>query len=186
LQLKALFPLIEEILNRFTSYVGKESVKNQPFDVKEISAKYTTDVVSSCIFNADAQSFTKEKPEIREMGRKLIDFLGGFAQFQVILLSIFPWINNIYKIKFVTKEVNDFFMNIMEQAVKLRESSNIKREDYLAHLIDLKKKKSLSSLEMASHAVTFFTDGFETSSLAIAYILYEVICLSQVSEESRE
>jgi cytochrome P450 len=133
-------------------------------------------VVSSCIFNADAQSFTKDKPEIREMGRKLMDFASRTAQFKFIILILFPWITKFKKIAFVPKDANDFFINVMEQAVKLRESSNIKRDDYLAYLIDLQKKKSLANIDMAAHGVTFFTDGFETSSLAIAYMLYEVIC----------
>lgn len=169
-----MFPLVEEVLTRFTTYVNKEIPKNEPFDIREISAKYTTDVVSSCIFNADAQSFTKDKPEIREMGRRLLDFSGIWFIIQAVLMASFPWIKKIYKFSFIPKDVSDFFINIMHQAVELRESSNIKRDDYLAYLIELKKKKSLEGIDMAAHGVTFFTDGFETSSLAIAYMLYEV------------
>jgi cytochrome P450 len=168
--------MIEEVLTRFTSYVKAEIPKNEPFDIREICAKYTTDVVSSCIFNADAQSFTKDKPEIREMGRRLMDFTGTWFIIQFTLIAACPWITKFHKFSFIPKDVSDFFINIMEQAVKLRESSNIKRDDYLAYLIDLQKKKSLANIDMAAHGVTFFTDGFETSSLAIAYMLYEVIC----------
>jgi cytochrome P450 len=181
-QIKVIFPLVEEVLGRFSDYVRKELDKNEPFDIREIAAKYTTDVVSSCIFNADAQSFTKEKPEIREMGRRLIGFADGSAQLKLMIIYFFPWIRKLYKLSIIPQEVTQFFIDIMEQAVALRESSNIKREDYLAYVIDLKKKKSLSKIDMAVHGVSFFSDGFETSSLAITYMLYEVICLSQVRE----
>lgn len=110
------------------------------------------------------------------MGRKLVDFAGAFFMIQFVLLAAFPWIKNFHKFSFIDKEVNDFFINLMDQAIALREKSGVKREDYLAYLIELKRKKSLSDIDLAAHGVTFFTDGFETSSLAIAYMLYEVIC----------
>ncbi|KAG5671159.1 hypothetical protein PVAND_001372 [Polypedilum vanderplanki] len=185
-RLRSLFPLVEEVLERFKNYVHKEIPKNEPFDIREISAKFTTDVVSSCIFNADAQSFTKEKPEIREMGRKLVDFTSTFFLIQFIILSMFPWINNIYKFSFTPKDVSKFFINLMEQAVTIREKSNIKRDDYLSYLIELKKKKNLANIDMAAHGVTFFTDGFETSSLAIAYMLYEIANDKRVQEKFRK
>lgn len=66
-------------------------------------------------------------------------------------------------------------MNLMSQAIELRERTKITRDDYLAYLINLKNKKGLSELDMAAHGVTFFIDGFETSSNAISHALYEVI-----------
>ncbi|KAG5671154.1 hypothetical protein PVAND_001367 [Polypedilum vanderplanki] len=185
-RLRSLFPLVEEVLERFKNYVHKEIPKNEPFDIREISAKFTTDVVSSCIFNADAHSFTKEKPEIREMGRKLLDFTSSGAQFKFLILTMFPWIRKFHKISFVPKAVHEFFINLMEQAVTMREKSNIKRDDYLSYLIELKKKKNLADIDMAAHGVTFFTDGFETSSLAIAYMLYEIANDKRVQEKLRK
>lgn len=152
-----MFPLIEEVLNRLTKHINDELEKghNEPFDAREISAKYTTDVVSSCIFNADAQSFTQEKPEIREMGRKIMQF-SPFITFMFILYSIFPFLMKVYKVKMVQKEVEDFFSSLMSQAVEQREKNPVNRDDYLAYLISLRSKKQFSQLDMAAHGVTFF------------------------------
>lgn len=152
-----MFPLVEEVLNRFTKYV-KDNLKDgktDPFDTREICAKFTTDVVSSCIFNADAQSFTKEKPEIREMGRKIMQ-PDSFITFIFVLYAIFPSLIKVHKIKMVKKEVEVFFTNLMQQAVEHREKNNIKRDDYLAYLIGMRNKKQFSELDMAAHGVTFF------------------------------
>lgn len=152
-----MFPLVEEVLNRFTKHINDELKKQtkEPFDGREICAKFTTDVVSSCIFNADAQSFTKEKPEIREMGAKIMQFT-PFVTFMFIIYSIFPFFINIYKIKMVKKEVEDFFTNLMYQAVEHREKNPVNRDDYLAFLIAMRNKKQFSELDMAAHGVTFF------------------------------
>jgi cytochrome P450 family 6/cytochrome P450 family 28 len=157
LQIKTLFPLVDEVLNRFTKHISDELDKNhkQPFDTKEICTKFTTDVVSSCIFDADAQSFTKDKPEIREMGRKIMQF-SPWITFWFIMYSIFPILMKVYKVKMVQEEVEEFFTGLMRQAVEQREKHPVSRDDYLAYLISLRNKKQFSELDMAAHGVTFF------------------------------
>lgn len=152
-----MFPLVEEVLNRLTKYINDELSKGntEPFDAREICAKFTTDVVSSCVFDADAQSFTKEKPEIREMGRNIMQF-GPFLNFIFIIYSIFPSLAKVRKISMVSREIEIFFSDLMSQAVKQREKNNVKRDDYLAYLIGLREKKNFSELDMAAHGVTFF------------------------------
>jgi cytochrome P450 len=171
-QIKALFPLVEEVLNRFTKHINDE-LKNdnkEPFDAREICAKYTTDVVSSCIFNADAQSFTKDKPEIREMGRRIMQF-SPFLTFIFIAYSIFPGLMKVYKAKMVHKDVEDFFTNLMYQAVEQREKHPVNRDDYLAYLISMRNKKQFSELDMAAHGVTFFIGEIKQNTSLIQTFL---------------
>ncbi|XP_058055812.1 uncharacterized protein LOC131207219 [Anopheles bellator] len=181
-RMKALFPFVEDVSQRMKQYIDRNT--NQPIETREMCAKFTTDVVSSCIFAADAQSFTKEKAEIREMGRKLTD-----PSFRVVLIflliGIVPALKKLIPIAFVPKSVERFFTKLMEDAVEYRQKNHVKRSDYLEHLINLKAKKQISSLDMAAHAVTFFIDGFETSSLAMSFALYELARNQAVQEKLR-
>jgi cytochrome P450 family 6/cytochrome P450 family 28 len=186
-QLRVLWPLIDEVLIRLCTYINREISSKQPFDAREICAKYTTDVVSSCIFNADAESFTKDNPKIREMGRKLMDFTSNTSlMIKFMLLAAFPFLQGIVKLQFVPKDAQEFFTDLMQQAIKLRQSTQINRDDYLAFLIDLQKKKNLSNLDMAAHSITFFVDGFETSSVAISNALYEIANDKRVQDKLRK
>lgn len=162
-QIKALYPLVDEILHRLTKYINEElkNGKKEPLDGREICAKYTTDVVSSCIFNADAESFTKEKPEIREMGRRIFQN-SGFLTVLFILYAFFPFLSKIRKIKMVSTEVENFFTNLMRQAVEHRQKNKIVRDDYLAFLIGMRDKKNFSELDMAAHGVTFFIGKWQS------------------------
>lgn len=109
---------------------------------------------------------------IRQMGTEL------FAPSTKLLVyftlqMIFPFISKIYSMPFVSKKTETFFTQLMKDAVKMRQAStNIDRDDYLHYLLELRKKKNLSDLEMAAHTITFFLDGFETSSIVIAHMLY--------------
>lgn len=171
-RMKALFPFVEDVSTRMKQYVSQNLTKG-PIESRELCAKYTTDVVSSCIFAADAQSFTKEKAEIREMGRKLLEPNVKIV-IMFLLIGLVPALKKIIPIAFVPKPIEQFFTKLMEDAVAYREQNNIKRVDYLDHLISLKGRKQLSMLDLAAHGVTFFIDGFETSSLAMCFALYEL------------
>lgn len=142
-------------------------------DTRELAAKYTTDVVSTCIFAMDAGSFTKEKPEIREVGRRMMK-----PDFNIILklmiFGMFPFLKKLFKAAFIAKDVEVFFTDLMNQALRYRKDNNINRLDYLDYLIQLKEKKGLTELDLAAHTVTFFVDGFETSSIFIAHALFLV------------
>lgn len=87
-----------------------------------------------------------------------------------LLIQMFPYIQKIYQMPFVSKSVESFFVRLTEDAIRLREDEKIERDDYLTYLLQLKKKKNLESIDVVAHTITFFLDGFETSSIAIAHV----------------
>lgn len=171
-RLKALYPLIQDVLARMTQYIN-ENKKNHPLDTRELCAKYTTDVVTSCIFGLDAESFTKEQAEIREKGKKI------FAQstsnlVKAMIVMFFPFMNKFLNIKFTMPDIQQFFVDLMEQTLQYREQNKVQREDFLDYVIQLRNKKHISKSDMSSHCISFFSDGTETSSISISNTLYEV------------
>ncbi|CAO1400873.1 unnamed protein product [Diamesa hyperborea] len=186
-RLKALYPLIQDVQSRLSKFINNELSKNseESFDSREVSAKFTTDVVSSCIYGADAESFTKEDPEIRAFGRKLTAPTGAFI-FLMFITSAIPILKKVTNLRFVSQEVQDFFVNLLKQAITYRNENNVKREDFLGYLIELKNKKNITELDMAAHTISFFSDGFETSSLAICHTLYELGKNKKVQDKLRQ
>jgi cytochrome P450 family 6/cytochrome P450 family 28 len=159
-RLKALYPLIQDVSARMIKFIDAESKKSEPCDARELAAKYTTDVVSNCIFGVDAESFTKEKAEIREMGRQLLS-PSPIVFIKMFLVASFSFLKNFMKIQFTKKEIQEFFVDLMRQALKYRDENKVQREDFLDYIIQLRNKKHISELEMASHTISFFSDGFE-------------------------
>uniref|UniRef100_U5EW43 Putative cytochrome n=1 Tax=Corethrella appendiculata TaxID=1370023 RepID=U5EW43_9DIPT len=180
-RIKVLQPLIDEVAGRLTNYIKDQ---HEALDTKELASKYTTDVVSSCIFATDAQSFKTEKPMIREAGRKLVEFT--FTTYIILfLVSLFPFVKKFKKFQFVAREVEIFFTKIMVDAIKYRKDNNVVRADYLDHLMQMQEKKQLTDLELAAHGVSFFADGFETSSIVISHCLYDIAANPNVQQKLR-
>nr|NP_001351649.1 probable cytochrome P450 28a5 [Aedes albopictus] len=182
-RIKTLAPLMDEVCSRMSEYIIKQN--GNALDTKELTTKYTTDVVSSCIFAIDAQSFSKDKPEIREMGRRMMDFSFS-AQLVLMVTTFLPSIRNLYKFTFVPRDVEQFFIRIMKDAIRYRKENNIVRHDYLDYLLSLQAKKQISEIDMAGHGVSFFADGLETSSLIMTYCLFDLASNSEIQNRLRE
>lgn len=153
-KLKAMFPLVHDVGKRFSEYIQKELTLNpsKSFDSREICVRYTCDTVSSCIFGIDGRSFTKDESEIINMGNKMIRSISDAAK------SFIPK-------RLMPQDVQDFFSYLMEEAIKYRTENSVSRDDFLAHIIALKKKKEMSEVEMVAHGVTFFLGKFTIVNL---------------------
>lgn len=182
-----MYPIMESVCQAMVEYLGEEVVKRNNADgieTCEMAACYTTDVVSNCIFAFDAQSFKHPDAPIRKMGAHLMQS-STWMNIYFLVASIFPCLDRFYKMPFVSKRVQDFFIQLMSDALHYRETNKIVRADFLDYLQQLKAKKNLSNLDLTGHAMTFFLDGYETSSLAMAYMLYELARNPRVQDKLR-
>ncbi|GAB0098878.1 hypothetical protein DMENIID0001_146820 [Sergentomyia squamirostris] len=184
-RIETMYPVIEYICKRMVKYI-KYQLEKKPdgFDAKELATKFTTDVVSSCIFGLDGGSFIGGKAIIREMGRVI--YTPNWRVFSYfVVASVFPYLTRIYKMTFVPKPVEQFFVEIMKDAVTFRRQTNVDRFDYLHYLLELQEKKNLNELDLVAHAITFFLDGFETSSTALSFTLFEIARHKHVQDKLR-
>ncbi|KAJ8918367.1 hypothetical protein NQ315_008061 [Exocentrus adspersus] len=78
-KLKAMFPLMNDVGLELKKYVKEHLGK---LESKELSAKFSTDVIAKCAFAINANSFQLENAEFRQIGRTLFDFTirNGFSQ----------------------------------------------------------------------------------------------------------
>uniref|UniRef100_A0A1B0D380 Cytochrome P450 n=1 Tax=Phlebotomus papatasi TaxID=29031 RepID=A0A1B0D380_PHLPP len=182
LRIKAMYPVIEDVCERMKKYIIKEN--KQAIECREMSAKFTTDVVSSCIFGVDAGSFAGGNAPIREMGKRILNFSPRLMLY-FLLVQLVPAFKKFFKISLVEKVVETFFVGIMKDAIDLRKRNKIDRTDYLHYLLELQERKKLTELDMVAHAITFFLDGFETSSIVLSFTLYELAKNKDVQDKLR-
>lgn len=182
-RIKALYSNVESICARMTKHIRERA--ESPIEMKELGDKYTTDVVSSCIFGADAQSFVHEDAEIRVMGSKLMDSSFMFSV-KMSIMTVLPSLAKLFRLSLVSRPREKFFIKLMSEAIRHREASSEKTLDYLDYLSTLKREKQISELDMAANGVTFFLDGNETSSATMSLALYELAKKPEIQARLRE
>ena len=174
-KLKLMYPLIIDGTRNLVDYIKREIAidKNKAFDSRDICARYTCDSITSCTFGADAKSFTSANPFFYHKGRQM---LRGMAD---SLQSFIPK-------KMLPGEVEKFFIEIAKEAIKCRKENEIKQEDFLSHTIMLKEKKNMDDLDAAAHCVTLFLDGYETTSVTLHHVFYELGKNIQIQDKLRK
>ncbi|PSN43535.1 hypothetical protein C0J52_03712 [Blattella germanica] len=158
------------------------------FEAKELCSQFTTDVVATCAYGVDGNAIKDPDSEFRRMGRATIN-PGLLGNIKFVIGFIAPQISNLLKLRFLPMKVENFFIRMVKEVIQYREENNVSRNDYLQHLISIKKKTENEPSEkyhIAAGATTFFIDGFETSAGVLSFMLYCLACNSEVQEKLRE
>jgi len=84
-------------------------------------------------------------------------------------------LQNFLNLRVHDKGIIDFFKNLVEDTIKYREENNIKRNDFMDSLINLKNSPNgISFNDILGQCYVFFAAGYETSSSTMTFTLYEL------------
>ncbi|XP_037953932.1 probable cytochrome P450 6a18 [Teleopsis dalmanni] len=195
-KMKFMFPTVVNVGEQFIDVLGEMVKSEHNFDVRELCARFTTDVIGTCAFGIECNSLKDPNAEFRCWGRKALT-LNRHGAFISGLIESFPKLARKLRMKIIHNEINDFFMRIVHETVELRERKNIKRNDFMDLLVELKKTKTiklengevltgLTMNEVAAQAFVFFLAGFETSSSTMSFALYELAQHEEIQNKMRE
>lgn len=136
----------------------------------QLFLRYTSEVVSECILGIRANSFSDELSPIYANTKKLFNQTYIFRLYQ-LLTGFFPAVQHFYKMRFFTKDVENFFIDLTQKTIDLRHKQNMDRADFINYMLQLQQKRNLSTPELTSHVMTYITDGFLTTTTAITHCL---------------
>ncbi|KAK7789224.1 hypothetical protein R5R35_007049 [Gryllus longicercus] len=210
-KMKLMFALMYECAQEFVEFVKSEASSTGEVEFKEVFAKMTTDIIGTCAFGIQFNSMKNPDSEFRKMGRKAFSSTKKLSIQRIIQLYC-PPLRKLFNSQFPPKDVGDFFIRAVSETVDYRQKNNIKRNDFLQLLLDLKNKgkldvddeySNISSNDvgvengdikdveltdnlLAAQAFVFFLAGFETSSTTMSFALHELTANPKILERARE
>ena len=190
-KLKNMFPLIIECSDHLKTYLDKLVVKGEPVECRELTAKFTTDVIGTCAFGIDMNAMAEEDSEFRRMGRKIFA-VSAENIFRLKLRQYLPKIYDLLGYVMPEKNFSPFFTKIVMDTINYRKQNDIFRPDFINMLIELQKHPNklenikLTDTLLTAQAFVFFAAGFETSSSAMSNALYELAQNHEVQDKLRE
>lgn len=188
-KLKGMFQIMLDRGNNLKKYIEVKVNENVEVEMKDLMARYTTDIIAAVAFGNDIDSIKNPDQIFREKGRKVFDLsLKNAIRFTGFLVA--PKLISLLRMKFVDQDVEDFFMTLVSTNFEYREKNNIFRKDFLQLLMQLRNTgsiklnddwtadssniKTMPMGEVAAHAFQFYSAGFETSSTTMSFCLYEL------------
>ena len=168
--MKMMFGTVCDVAEKFVKTIGIESRAdlNNEIEIKDIAARFTTDVIGSCAFGLDCSSLEDPKSEFRAKARRVFDD-PKYPTAILQLAVLFKDIARKLRVTLFHKDTTDFFMNVVKETIEYREKNQINRNDFMHLLIQLKntgtvdgESKSIGKVsieEIAAQAFIFFLAG---------------------------
>ncbi|KAJ9577527.1 hypothetical protein L9F63_005900 [Diploptera punctata] len=210
-KMKMMFPTMVQTGKELQEYLKTPADKQEVLEVKDILARYSTDIIASCAFGIKCNCLKEPNSEFREWGRKIFQpSLKG--RLLGIINFLVPSFMRAFKLHVFPEDVSKYFRSMVKDTVEYREANNIHRNDFMQLMIQLKNKtlgieeddplikmpteesnglKSNAPFEVtmdviAAQAFVFFAAGFETSSTTMTFCLYELACNPDIQARVRK
>lgn len=98
-QMKHMLPLMYDVSKNMVKYIETESkLGANPFDVKELCSKFTSDNVASCAFGLEGRAFEDPNAEFRSVGKKVLQ-PSLTLTIKMLLLFLFPNLSKIFSVR---------------------------------------------------------------------------------------
>lgn len=174
-QIKAIYPIVLEGANKMIKFINKQTLDDneKSFNARDLSTRFTCDVLTSCVMSTEANAFMSTKSEIHKLMENMTK---GIVD---SVLSGKP-------MKMIPAQYENGFIRLMMDAITRRLESNTKRDDFLSHIVTVKQRKNQSEIEAAAHGWTLYFDSYETTGVVVMHALYEIANDKRVQEKLRE
>ncbi|KAH8277873.1 hypothetical protein KR018_009446, partial [Drosophila ironensis] len=191
-KMKNMFPTILDVGDEMVrAFDAKASATRDGLEITDLVARFTADVIGSCAFGLECHSLTNPKAEFVQMGTTAITERRYGKLLDMFFFGA-PKLAAKLRMKATPQTVEDFYMNIIGDTVDYRIKNQVKRNDFMDMLIDMKRNNDngkqqdgLTFNEIAAQAFIFFLAGFETSSTTMGFSLYELAFHQDVQDKLR-
>ncbi|XP_061386361.1 probable cytochrome P450 28a5, partial [Musca vetustissima] len=185
-RIKSMFPITLAICKRLTNYIEKELKipTDEGIDAKDLTSRFMADVIADCVMGLESDSFKDINSPLLVKRHEMF----RFHPIYMIITGLLPMIAKIKKVRSISKEFEDYFVDLMEKSIEMRKSHAAAQErvDFLNYLLQLQAKKNLTHMELCAHAMTFILDGFETVSSILAHTLLLLARHPQAQQKLRQ
>lgn len=193
-----MFESVHEICGNLLDHLEVNFVqKDQPFNARNVSMRFICDSIGSCAFGLDCGALRESDPYLV----KIVDVLfphNRWSIFYWFLTGVYGDLSRFLGLKLLPEKLTEQFRNMIFDAVKFREENNIRRNDFLNTLIQMKslgclvedesgeELQKLSFKHLQSQAVAIFFVGFYTAGTTLSFALFELAANKSIQERLRE
>lgn len=167
-KMKSMFDTVSGICDEMINHL-RETSNTTEIEMKDVLSRFTTDVIGNVAFGLDMNSMRNPDAMFRKMGKKVFETPPTQA-LKVMFITAFRKIAVKFNCVINNKEVADFFLKSIKETVEYREANDVKRNDFLSLLLQIKNHgktnddagHSIGNLtinELAAQCYLFFLAG---------------------------
>ncbi|RZC41421.1 p450 domain containing protein [Asbolus verrucosus] len=202
--MKMMFQTLADCTVGLKSVMDDAAESNTPVDIKDVLARFTTDIIGSVAFGLECNTLKNPDSLFIKYGKKFFE-VNTWQRLKALSQFALPHsLLKALKYKLTKSDVESFFMKTVQDTVAYRENNNVYRKDFMHLLLQLKNRgtvsedekitdedgktqeKALTINELAAQAFVFFAAGFETASTTMTFALFELATNPDIQDKLRE
>lgn len=177
-KMKLMFPAVVRTAQELANVLHEscEGV-SASLEITKLMACYTSDTIGTAVFGLECNSLRDPKALFVQMGLNAM----LKKRYDYIFCLLFPKLSLKLHLKRTPANVEAFYMGLVKDTISYREQHNIKRNDFVDIMLDMKRKydsgnikEGLTLNEIAAQMYVFLVAGFETTATALSLTLYEL------------
>jgi cytochrome P450 family 9 len=185
------------------------------FEMKELFSKFAIDVIASCAFGLEVDSFKNPENDFKKVANSTMNPNGPLVAVKFFFLYFVPKVMKLLDISLLERHTKNFFRKTVNETMEYREKHDIVRPDMIHLLMQTKKGKLTREVaedtketdsfaaveeldlgksevsnwtndELVAQCLLFFLAGFDTTSTTLAFASYELALNPEIQERLRE
>ncbi|CAG9827797.1 unnamed protein product [Diabrotica balteata] len=212
-KMKGMFVLMKANAERLVNFYLNQNKEIVPVELKGVTSRYGNDVIASTAFGVEVDSLTNPNNEFCVNGKNLTSFGSLKGMFRFLFSTFLPSVSKLLNIRLVKEEIGDFFTNIIEDSIKMREEKGLVRPDMIQLMLDTRKgspkveestttadtgyaiveehlkseiRTDITNEDIVAQALVFFFAGFDSSSNLMTFLGYELCVNLDIQDRLRE
>jgi cytochrome P450 family 6 len=148
-KLKSMSYLLEECANSLSDYLDNLCSSTISNDMREIMAKFSTDVIGSCAFGLQFNTLRDPDSQFRKMGQRVFKPSLRFI-IRIIARVFHPSLPYYLNLKILDKDVEKFFYDFVRDAIHRREGNKTDKKDFIQLLVELRNEDLTAAKKITS------------------------------------
>jgi cytochrome P450 family 6 len=145
-RMKMMFGTLVECGKELKEVLQEAARIGETIEIKDILARYATDVIASCAFGIQCNCLKNPDAEFRKWGRKIF-LLTLRMKFFRFFNFVMPSVIKRFGVSFTPTDVSNYFTKMVTETVKYREQNGVQRNDFMQLMIQLKNKTLMAGDE---------------------------------------
>lgn len=176
-RLKRAIPAINDCGRKLRNYL-KAHENEEYVDACIFTRKFYMNTIASVVFGMNIDCYGEKESEFEKKGKGLLSMSSA------ILISLFPKIAGLLKIKIVDPNSEHFFLALSKKIVQQRKESKEEVKDVLGNLISVgEENPDMTEDIMNRTCLQFFTDGYDTAAQSISVLIHHLLFNLEIQEK---
>ncbi|XP_044734380.1 cytochrome P450 6a2-like [Chrysoperla carnea] len=183
-----MYPNMVDVSERLKMYITKNLDNfSNGIKIQNLARDFASEIFTLCGLAIKTDAFEDSKNPFKIIAHEMFETESFTGILKFILMIVDPAVSLLLRTALMSKTAVEYFRKVIRDVRLQRKINNINTNDYFSYLDKLQiDNADFSEDDLASHIVTLFIDGVETTASTIKLTMAEIVANPRIFKKLRE